>query len=171
MSEEEKEEEAEEEAKSVRAAVTPVIKRREAKAARPVRRVAEPVKEMPKKPSPRTVKGKIAAIQKAAGRIYSGARAIQSDAAKRMKENQEFAAAVESDVKRIQTDIKSKTEVFQKVVADIYAGVRAVQSAIGEQVKENLEAVAAIQSGINKLQSGISEQMRENQVYVRDFYG
>jgi len=170
MSKEEKEEEAEEEAKPVRAAVTPVIKRREAKAARPVWRVAEPVKEMPKKPSPKTVKGKIAAIQKATGKIYSGARAIQSDA------------------NRVQSDIKGKTEVFRKAVADIHSSVRvlesaigdhmkkhqdavsAMQSAINEQTKENLEAVAAMQSGINKLQSDTNEQMRENQAYVRDFY-
>ncbi len=156
------------EAKPVRASVTPVIRRRKPMPVRPARRVAEPVKKMP---NPKTVKGKIAAIQKAAGMIYSGARAIQSDAAKQMKENQEFAAAVESDVKRIQTDIKGKTEVFRKAVADIHSGVRAIQAGINEQVKENLEAVAAIQSGINKLQSDSNEQMRENQVYVRDFYG
>jgi len=92
-----------------RAAAMPAKK---ASAAKPMRRAAMPAKEMPKKVSPRTVKGKIAAIQKTAGMIYSGARSIQSDAKNQMKENQE-------------------------AVANIYAGVRSIQSAILEQMKEN----------------------------------
>jgi len=80
--------------------------------AKPMQRAAMPAKEVPRRVSPRTVKGKIAAIQKATAEIYSGARSIQSDAAKQMKENQEAVVA-------------------------IFAGVRAIQSGINEQMKEN----------------------------------
>jgi len=87
--------------------------------AKPMRRAAMPAKGMPKKASPRTVKGKIAAIQS------------------QMKENQEATAKIQSGVRAIQSDIKDKTEVFQKAVAHINVGVRAIQSAISEQMKEN----------------------------------
>jgi len=99
------EEKAEKKVMEPRRAVALLAKK--APAAKPMRRAA-----MPKKVSPRTVKGKIAAIQKTAGMIYSGARSIQSDAKNQMKENQE-------------------------AVANIYAGVRSIQSAILEQMKEN----------------------------------
>ena len=152
MSKEEKKEEKA--AKPERAAANPVKK---VPTAKPMRRAAMPMKEMPKEPSPRTVKGKIAAIQTAAGMIYSGARAIQAEFPKQMKENQEFVALM-------QTDVKRKTKAIQEAGAKVQSGVRAIQAAIGEQVKENLEALAA-------LQSGIAEQMEENQTYMRDFYG
>jgi hypothetical protein len=141
-------------AKPERAAAKPVKK---VSAAKPMRRAAMPMKEMPKEPSPRTVKGKIAAIQTAAGMIYSGARTIQAEFPKQMKENQEFVALM-------QTDVKRKTKAIQEAAAKVQSGVRAIQAAIGEQAKENLEALAA-------LQSGIAEQMEENQAYMKEFYG
>ena len=121
------------------------------------RRTAMPMKEMPKEPSPRTVKGKIAAIQTAAGMIYSGARGIQAEFAKQMKENEEFVVLM-------QTDVERKTKAIQEAAAKVQSGVRAIQAAIGEQAKENQEGLVA-------LQSGVAEQMEENQAYVKDFYG
>jgi len=123
MSEEEAEEVAEE--KPVRAVPTKKVPE-----AKPMRMAAMPVKEVLKKVSPRTVKGKIAAIQKAAGMIYSGARAIQSDAAKQMKENQEAVAKIQSGVRAIQSAIRDHMKKHQDAVA-------AMQSAIAEQIKEN----------------------------------
>jgi len=154
MSEEEARETEEKAAKPVRAVGMPAKKASEVK---PMRRAAMPVKKMPEKVSPGTVKGKIEAIQKAAAGIYSGARSIQSDAAKQMKENQEAVAAM-------QTDVKGKMKAIQEATAKIQSGVRAIQAKINEQMKENQEAIAAMQMGIN-------EQMKENQAYVRDFYG
>jgi len=65
--------------------------------AKPMRRAAMPAKGMPKKASPRTVKGKIAAIQsqmkenqEATAKIQSGVRAIQSAISEQMKENQAY---------------------------------------------------------------------------------
>jgi len=160
------------EAKPVRASVTPVIRRREPRPVRPARRVAEPVKKMP---NPTTVKGKIAAIQKACANIHAGAREIQQGTNAQMNENQQAVAAMNANV-------KEKIEAIKTGCANIYSGAREIQQGIKAQVdenkkdvdmkltninaqmNENLEAVAAMQSGIN-------EQMNENQVYVRDFYG
>jgi len=118
------------EAKPVRASVTPVIRRRKPWPVRPARRVAEPVKEMTKKPSPKTVKGKIAAIQKTAGMIYSGARAIQAGINEQMKENLEAVAAMQSGINGLQADIKDHMKKHQDAVA-------AMQSAISGQMNEN----------------------------------
>jgi len=126
-------------------------------AVKPMRRAAKPVEEGPRKVSPKTVRGKIAAIQTA-------------------------AVTIQKDVERIQTDITGKTEVFKMAVSDIYSaieeqmkenqeaaatiqsGVRAIQSAIRDHMKKHQVAVVA-------MQSAIPEQMKENQAYVRDFYG
>jgi hypothetical protein len=89
--------------------------------------------------------------------FYSGARAIQAAIGEQVKENQEFMALM-------QTDVKGKTKAIQEAAAKVQSGVRAIQAAIGEQVKENQEALVA-------LQSGIAEQMEETQAYVRGFYG
>mgnify|MGYP001136891476 CR=1 FL=1 len=78
----------------------------------PVPRVAKPVKKMPEKASPRTVKGKIAAIQK------------------QMEENQKAIAAFHAAV-------CAQVNQNKEAVAAIYSGVRAIQSAISEQMKEN----------------------------------
>jgi len=124
MSEEKAEEEA---AEPARAAAVPAKK---VPTVKPMRRAAEPVKEVPKKVTPRTVKGKIAAIQKAAAGIYSGARSIQSDARKQMKENQEAVAKIQSGVRSIQSAIRDHMKKHQDAVV-------ALQSAILEQMKEN----------------------------------
>jgi len=170
------------EAKPVRASVTPVIRRRKPRPVRPARRVAEPVKKMPKKPSPKTVKGKIAAIQKACANIYSGAREIQQSMKDQVNENQQAVAAMNANV-------KAKIEAINTACANIRSGAREIQQGTNEQMKENLEAIAAMQSGVNRLQadikdhmkkhqdavaamqSAISGQMNENQTYVRNFYG
>lgn len=167
------------EAKPVRAAVTPVIRRRKPMPVRPARRVAEPVKKMP---SPKTVKGKIAAIQKACANIYSGAREIQQSMKDQVNENQQAVAAMNANV-------KEKIEAINTACANIRSGAREIQQGTNEQMKENLEAIAAMQSGVNRLQadikdhmkkhqdavaamqSAISGQMNENQTYVRNFYG
>jgi len=102
---------------------------REAAEEKPARRAAKPVKEMPKI-RPGTVKGKIAAIQKAVAEIDSGARAIQAKFSEQMKENQEAVAKIQLGVRAIQSAIRDHMKKHQAAVADM-------QSAISEQMKEN----------------------------------
>jgi len=85
----------------------------------PAPRAAKPVKKMPEKASPKTVKGKIAAMQK------------------QMKENQEAVATIYSGVRAIQSKINEQMKVNSKAVVAVFEGVRAIQSAISEQMKEN----------------------------------
>jgi len=78
----------------------------------PVPRAAKPVKEMPKIRHG-TVKGKIAAIQKAVAEIDSGARAIQAKISEQMKENQEAVA-------KMQSAVSEQMKENQEYVRDFY---------------------------------------------------
>jgi len=180
MSEEETEEVAEE--VPVRATVTPVTRRREARAVTPVRRTAQLVKEVPQKVRAGSVKSKIAAIHRACSNINLGARELQSKSEDQVNENQNAVVALQTRVKSMQNDIKGKTDalqtrvksmqndikgktdVFQEDIANFSSGVDTLRSDIKEHIRKHENALAS-------MQSSIMGQIKENSAYIKNFYG
>jgi len=99
-----------EEVSNPKRAVTPLAKK--ALVAKPVRRAAMSVKEVQRRMSPRTVRGKIAAIND------------------QMKENEKAVAQIHLGVRALQTGIVDYTKKLQDAVV-------AMQSAISDQINEN----------------------------------
>jgi len=104
------EKKAKEEVSNPKRAVTTLAKK--ALVAKPVRRAAMPARGILKKVSPRTVKGKIAAIND------------------QMKENEKAVAQIHLGVRALQTGIVDYTKKLQDAVV-------AMQSAISDQINEN----------------------------------
>lgn len=128
------------------------------KTADPVRKVAKPVKkptvkrtqraaiparEVPRKMSPKTVRGKIALYQKTAAEFRSDAR----------KMLQSGAATLQSGVRTIQTAIGEQVKENSEAAAAMQSGVNQMWSAI------------------EVLHSTFMDHVKATQAYVKDFYG
>lgn len=130
----------------------------EEKTAEPVRTVAKPVKkpkvkrtqraatparEVSRKMSPKTVRGKIALYQKTAAEFQSAAR----------KMLQSGAATLQSGVRAMQTAIGEQVNENLEAAAAMQSGVNQMWSAI------------------EVLHSTFMDHAKATQAYVKDFYG
>ena len=123
--------EEEKTAESVRAMAKPVKK----PAVKRTQRAAIPAREVPRKMSPKTVRGKIALYQKTAAEFQSaarkmlqsgttamqaGVRAMQSAIGEQVKENLEAIAAIQSGINKLQSDINEQMKGNQAYVKNFY---------------------------------------------------
>jgi len=130
----------------------------EEKTAKPVRTVAKPAKkltvertqraaiparEVPRKMSPKTVRGKIALYQKTAAEFQSAAR----------KMLQSGAATLQSGVHDMQTAVGEQVKENLEAAAAMQSGVNQMWSAI------------------EVLRSTFMDHVKATQAYVKDFYG
>jgi hypothetical protein len=130
----------------------------EEKTAKPVRTVAKPAKiptvkrtqraaiparEVPRKMSPKTVRGKIALYQKTAAEFQSTAR----------KMLQSGVATLQSGVHDMQTAVGEQVKENLEAAAAMQSGVNQMWSAI------------------EVLRSTFMDHVKTTQAYVKDFYG
>ena len=158
------------------------MSKKEEKAAKHVRAVAETAKKAPvkkhiqgaampgKKPKetpPSTVRGKIEAIQ----------REIEATQIKRGA-IEEGVAGIQAGIRAMEASISKQIDKYKNATADFHAGVGDFNNSILAQSKENEKAAAAIYSGAREIQAGIEamrsnieDKIRENAGYAKNFYG
>jgi hypothetical protein len=131
--------EEEKTAESVRTVAKPAKK----PTAKRTQRAAIPAREVPRKMSPKSVRGKIALYQKTATEFQSAAR----------KMLQSGATTLQSGVRVMQTAIGEQVKENLEAAAAMQSGVNQMWSAI------------------EVLYSTFMDHMKATQAYVKDFYG
>jgi hypothetical protein len=144
-----------------------------------IRKAGKEIREQGIRDMNRGINAQIKENHEAAAKIYSGAKAIQSQIDSQIKENYEAAAKIHSGAMAIRSSQEKMSREFQKAGTNIREeGYKNLQNGLvqfrrdlGSQIKENQEAVSRLNSGAVSLQNEIHRyQEQDLKNYVRDFY-